>query len=126
MKNVLVVDDSRIMRNIVKNSYLRLNGDCNFLEASNGMEAYSVLKNSLVDLVLIDWNMPHFSGLEFLKKVRGIEKYKKLPIVMITSEHARYNVLEAIKSGVNAYLVKPFTDEKFASTIVSLKRMVHA
>lgn len=120
MKNVLVVDDSRIMRGIVKNSFLNLKIPAQFYEASNGAEALHLLNENPINLVLIDWNMPMVTGIDFLKKVRGMPQYKELPIIMITSEAARYNVVEALKAGVTGYLIKPLNDEKFKKTILGL------
>ncbi len=117
MKNVLVVDDSRIMRNIVKNSFTALSIPHQFFEARNGAEALHILGEHKIDLVLLDWNMPMMSGLDFLKRVRKIEAYAKLPVVMITSEAARYNVVEAVKNGITAYLVKPVSQAAFEKTI---------
>ena len=121
MKNVLVVDDSRIMRGIVKNSFLNLKIPAQFLEAANGAEALHILSENPINLVLIDWNMPMVSGLDFLKKVRGMSEYKDLPIIMITSEAAKYNVIEALKAGVTGYLIKPLNEENFKKTILGLK-----
>jgi two-component system chemotaxis response regulator CheY len=113
VKSVMVVDDSRIMRNIVKNTFELLKIPCNYLEAANGEEAFKVLLTNKVDLVLLDWNMPGLSGIDFLKKVRSMEQYKSIPIIMVTSESARLNVVEAIKSGVTAYITKPIDDKVF-------------
>ncbi len=120
MKTVLVVDDSRLMRTMIKSALRNLNIDGTFIEASNGAEALHLLESNPIDLVLLDWNMPLLSGLDFLKKVREQDAYKTLPIVMITSEAARYNVVEAVKHGVTAYLVKPINQEAFEKTIMSL------
>jgi two-component system chemotaxis response regulator CheY len=117
MKTVLVVDDSIIMRNIVKNTFSQLKIPCQFLEAANGEDAMKKLETSKVDLVLLDWNMPKLSGLDFLKAARGMEKYKNLPIVMITSEAARLNVIEAMKNGATDYIIKPVTEKIFAEKI---------
>jgi two-component system chemotaxis response regulator CheY len=113
MKTVLVVDDSRIMRNIVKNTFSELKIPCQFLEASNGREALRILESQPVNLVLLDWNMPELSGLDFLKKVRVMDLYKKLPIIMVTSESARYNVVDALKNGATDYIVKPVNERIF-------------
>ncbi len=121
MKNILVVDDSRIMRNIVKNTFDTMNIPCQYIEAENGKEALRALEGNEINLVFLDWNMPHLSGLDFLKEVRTNPKYEKLPVVMVTSEAARYNVIEALKSGVSAYLIKPVSVDKFKKTLESIE-----
>jgi len=112
-KTVLVVDDSRIMRNIVKNTFTSMNIPCEFVEAGNGKEALLQLEKQDVHLVLLDWNMPELSGLEFLKKIRAMDKYKALPVIMVTSEAARYNVIEALKNGATDYIIKPVNEKNF-------------
>ena len=113
MKTVLVVDDSRIMRNIVKNTFTELKIPSQFLEAENGQKAYQLLETNKIDLVLLDWNMPEMDGMEFLKKVRAMPDYKDLPIIMVTSESAKYNVVEALQAGATDYIVKPVHDKVF-------------
>ena len=113
MKTVMVVDDSRIMRNIVKNIFTELKIPCQFIEATNGKEALQQLQNQTVNLVLLDWNMPELSGIDFLKAVRSMDQYKNLPIVMVTSESAKYNVIEALKAGATDYIVKPINEKIF-------------
>jgi len=117
MKNILVVDDSRIMRAIVKNHFTEQKITCEYFEAADGSQALDILMTQPIDLVLLDWNMPKLSGIEFLKKVRAIEKYKKLPIIMVTSEKARYNVIEALKTGASDYIIKPINSRLFAEKI---------
>jgi two-component system chemotaxis response regulator CheY len=113
MKTVLVVDDSRIMRNIVKNTFSELKIPCQFLEAGNGKDALVVLQSQEVHLILLDWNMPELSGIDFLKKVRTMEQHKNLPIIMVTSESAKYNVIEALKNGATDYIIKPVNEKIF-------------
>jgi two-component system chemotaxis response regulator CheY len=113
MKTVLVVDDSRIMRNIVKNTFSQLRIPCQFIEAGNGRDALKELQSQEVHLVLLDWNMPELSGIDFLKTVRAIERYKNLPIIMVTSESAKYNVIEALKNGATDYIIKPVNEKIF-------------
>ena len=113
MKTVLVVDDSRIMRNIVKNTFEKLKIPVLFLEAGDGKQALHVLGTNQVDLVLLDWNMPNLTGIDFLRKIRSIEKYKETPIIMVTSESSKLNVVEAVKEGVTAYITKPINDKVF-------------
>ena len=120
MKTVLVVDDSRIMRNIVKNYFSDLKIPCFFIEAVDGTEALEQLGKQPVDLVLLDWNMPRLSGIDFLKKVRAVEKYKKLPIIMVTSEAARYSVIEALKMGATDYIIKPINGKIFREKLTKI------
>jgi len=107
---ILIVDDSRIMRNIVKNTLKALNlVNETFLEAADGQEAWSILESQEVSLLFLDWNMPNLNGLELVKRLRATAKFQSLPIIMVTSEAAKYNVIEAVKAGVSDYLVKPVT-----------------
>jgi two-component system chemotaxis response regulator CheY len=101
------------MRNIVKNTFASMNIPCQFVEAGNGKEALAQLEQQEIHLVLLDWNMPELSGLEFLKKIRAMEKYKNLPVIMVTSEAARYNVIEALKNGATDYIIKPVNEKSF-------------
>jgi two-component system chemotaxis response regulator CheY len=120
MKTVLVVDDSKIMRNIVKNTFSSLNIPCQYLEAGDGEEALRQLENNKTDLVLLDWNMPKLSGIDFLRKVRAMEKYKDLPVIMVTSEAARLNVVEALKAGATDYIMKPVSEKVFMEKIAKI------
>ena len=106
---ILVVDDSRIMQNILKNTFDEKEawGKTDFLTASDGEEALSIMSANKIDILLLDWNMPKLDGLAVLKKIRQSDKYKKLPVIMITSEAAKYNVIEALKAGVSDYIIKP-------------------
>jgi two-component system chemotaxis response regulator CheY len=101
------------MRNIVKNTFSLMKIPCQYVEASNGREALEQLVNQKIDLVLLDWNMPQLSGIEFLKTIREKEEYKNLPVIMVTSEAARYNVIEALKNGATDYIIKPVNEKNF-------------
>ncbi|MDR1904351.1 MAG: response regulator [Treponema sp.] len=120
MKNVLVVDDSRIMRSIVKNTFGLLKISCQFIEASNGKEALQIITSQKIDLVLLDWNMPELSGIDFLKTVRAKDEYKDIPIFMVTSEAAKYNVIEALKSGATDYIIKPINEKTFQEKLAKI------
>ena len=109
----MVVDDSRIMRNIVKNTFEQLKIPVSFIEAEDGIKALQVLVKNKVDLILLDWNMPNLSGIDFLKKVRAINSYKDIPIIMVTSESAKLSVVEAVKEGITAYITKPINAKVF-------------
>ena len=111
---VLLVDDSRTIRNIQKNVLSQL-GHTEILEAGDGVEALKVLETQTPDLVLVDWNMPNMDGLTLVTKIR--ETNKTLPLIMVTTEAEKSRVLEAIKAGVNNYVVKPFTAEMLSGKI---------
>ncbi len=109
MAKILVVDDSSTMRRIITNT-LKTIGQENIVEAADGVEGLATLTaNPDVTLVLTDWNMPNMNGLDFLTKVR--ESNKTIPVIMITTEAEKQNVVTAIKAGANNYIVKPFTPE---------------
>ncbi len=107
---ILVVDDMSTMRRVIK-SILNQLGYSNIDEAENGKDALSKLSSSHYDFVLTDWNMPEMDGLELVKAIRQDPNLKDLPILMVTAEAKKENVLEALKAGVNNYIVKPFTAE---------------
>ena len=106
--NILVCDDSQVMRRINSN-ILREYGipeQCIY-QADSGAEAISVTNLHDIDLFLIDWNMPEVDGLELVAAVRKMDRHKTTPIIMVTAESGRYNVVEAIKAGVTSYVIKP-------------------
>ena len=107
---ILVVDDSSTMRRIITNVILQLGYKKDDIEeAENGQIAWELLNNSQFDVVLTDWNMPIMSGLDLVKLIRNEDKYASLPIIMITTEGGKAEVVTALKAGVNNYIVKPFT-----------------
>lgn len=107
---ILVVDDFATMRKIIKNILTQL-GFKNIFEADDGTSALEVLKKEKIDIIISDWNMPKMNGLELLKKVKGDPNLKDIIFIMVTAEAQKDNVIEAIKHGVNQYIVKPFTPE---------------
>ena len=121
MKTVLVVDDSRIMRNIVKNTFSELKIPCDFLEAENGAKALQLLETNKVSIIFLDWNMPEMDGMQFLKKVRSMPDYKNLPIIMVTSEAAKYNVVEALQNGATDYIIKPVREKVFMEKLAEIQ-----
>ena len=112
---VLLVDDSRTMRNIQKNALGEL-GYTDLVEACDGQDALSKLGGAKPDLILLDWNMPNMDGLTFLKEMRKTDK--ATPVIMVTTEAEKSRVVEAIKAGVNNYVVKPFTTDELSERIV--------
>ncbi len=108
---ILVVDDFSTMRRIIKN-ILKQIGFNNVDEAENGQTALAKIGDGgNYDFVISDWNMPEMTGIELLKQVRANEATKDLPFLMVTAEAKKENVVEAVKAGVNNYIVKPFTAE---------------
>ncbi len=105
---ILVVDDFSTMRRIVKNLLKDL-GFSNMEEADDGNTAFPLLKSGGFDFLVTDWNMPGMTGLELLKKVRVDENLADLPVLMVTAESKREQIVEAAQAGVNGYVVKPFT-----------------
>jgi two-component system chemotaxis response regulator CheY len=98
------------MRRIVKNLLQEL-GYQNVQEADDGKTAWPMLQNGSFDFVITDWNMPLMPGLDLLKAIRADEKLKSLPVLMVTAEAKREQIVEAVQAGVSGYVVKPFTAE---------------
>lgn len=113
---MLLVDDSKTMRNIQKKVLSTL-GEIEFAEAGDGLEALTIIAATPAgfDLVLVDWNMPNMDGLTLVGKIR--ETDKKTLLVMATTEAEKSRVLEAIRAGVNNYVVKPFTPESLIEKV---------
>jgi two-component system chemotaxis response regulator CheY len=105
--DVLVVDDASAMRRIVRGLLKEL-GFKNIREADNGQVALDELKRRKADLVVSDWNMPEMSGIDLLRAMRSDEALKNIPVLMVTAEAKKENILAAIQAGVNNYIVKPF------------------
>jgi two-component system chemotaxis response regulator CheY len=121
---ILLVDDSKTMRSIQKKTLEKLGG-VEFVEASDGLEALTAIAahGNTINLMLVDWNMPNMDGHTLVNRVR--EKDKATPIIMCTTEAEKSRVLDALKSGVNNYVVKPFTPEtlldKVNQTLAKIK-----
>lgn len=105
---ILVVDDFSTMRRIIKN-LLRDLGFNNTTEADDGTTALPLLQAGGFDFLITDWNMPGMQGIDLLKAVRADPKLQKLPVLMVTAESKRDQIVEAAQAGVNGYIVKPFT-----------------
>ncbi len=112
----LVVDDFSTMRRIIKNFLTDL-GYTNITEADDGKTALPVLKSGVVDFLITDWNMPGMPGLELLKEVRNDPVTKKIPVLLVTAEAKREQIVEAAQASVNGYVVKPFTAQTLKEKI---------
>jgi two-component system chemotaxis response regulator CheY len=104
----LVVDDFSTMRRIVKNLLHDL-GYVHVTEADDGKTALPILKGGGIDFLITDWNMPGMPGLELLKQVRADPALSRLPVLMLTAEAHREQIVAAAQAGVNGYVIKPFT-----------------
>jgi len=113
---ILTVDDFSTMRRIIK-SMLRQLGYNNIVEAEDGAAALHLMQREKVDFVISDWNMPHMSGLDLLKAIRADENLKPMPFLLVTAEALKEHVVEAVKAGVDNYVVKPFTAETLKEKI---------
>ncbi|GLP94956.1 chemotaxis response regulator CheY [Paraferrimonas sedimenticola] len=105
---VLVVDDFATMRRIIKNLLKDL-GFTNIHEADDGQTALPMLRDGSFEFVVTDWNMPGMQGIDLLKAIRSDDSLKHLPVLMVTAEAKRDQIITAAQAGVNGYIVKPFT-----------------
>ncbi|MFQ5462318.1 MAG: response regulator [Phycisphaerae bacterium] len=111
---ILLVDDSRTIRSIQKNVLKQL-GYTDILEAEDGVQALKIFNETVPDLMLVDWNMPNMDGITLVRKIREINK--TVPMMMCTTEAEKSRVLDAVKAGVNNYIVKPFSVESLSEKI---------
>jgi two-component system chemotaxis response regulator CheY len=115
---VMSVDDSKATRQFIKRAIDVLGFE--FLEAADGKEGIELLEreNANVDLILLDWNMPVMNGMEMLEIMRSHDLFKHIPVTLVTTEHERDKVFEAIDKGAKNYLIKPFSQEDLISKIM--------
>jgi two-component system chemotaxis response regulator CheY len=109
LAHAMVVDDSRTIRKLLSHTLKELGYEVS--EAENGRAALDALNASAapVNVILTDWNMPEMNGLEFLKQVRGDEKFQQIPVIMVTTETEMEHMVMAMEAGANEYVMKPFT-----------------
>lgn len=121
----LVVDDFSTMRRIVRNLLKEL-GFSNVQEAEDGVDALNKLRRDKFEFVASDWNMPNMTGIELLKAIRADAGLKHLPVLMITAEAKKENIIEAAQAGASGYIVKPFTsgtlDEKLKKIFLNMQK----
>ena len=118
MPKVLVVDDSAVMRKIIKKNIADSGMVVSdYIDAGDGKQALDAVSKNDIDLILCDWNMPNMSGIEFVKTLRSLNLPKKIPVIMITTEGSDAKVTEAKASGADGYLTKPFTPDQIRDTL---------
>ncbi|MCX4192953.1 MULTISPECIES: chemotaxis response regulator CheY [unclassified Methylophaga] len=122
---ILIVDDFSTMRRIIKN-LLRDLGFNNTQEADDGTTALPILQAGGIDFLITDWNMPGMQGIDLLKAVRADEKLSTLPVLMVTAETKREQIIEAAQAGVNGYIVKPFTAATLKEKIEKIFERINA
>jgi two-component system chemotaxis response regulator CheY len=121
---ILIVDDFSTMRRIIKN-LLRDLGFTNTAEADDGLTALPMLQSGNFDFLVTDWNMPGMNGIDLLRTVRADERLKNLPVLMVTAEAKRDQIIEAAQAGVNGYVVKPFTAQGLKDKIEKIFERVN-
>lgn len=122
---ILVVDDFSTMRRIVRNLLKEL-GFSNVYEAEDGVDALRKLRAETFNFVVSDWNMPNMTGIDLLREIRKDASLKHLPVLMVTAEAKRENIIEAAQAGASGYVVKPFTavtlDEKLQKIFLTMQK----
>ncbi|WP_161781313.1 chemotaxis response regulator CheY [Pseudomonas sp. Ant30-3] len=121
---ILIVDDFSTMRRIIKN-LLRDLGFTNTYEADDGTTALPMLQNGSFDFLITDWNMPGMSGIDLLSYVRADDRIKHLPVLMVTAEAKREQIIKAAQAGVNGYVIKPFTAQVLKGKIEKIFERVN-
>ena len=123
--NVLIVDDSKIVRRVLTNTIKRYfkapeYKELNVFEAEDGLVAMEIMAKERVDIMLLDWNMPNMNGEEVVGAVRAHTEWNKTRIIMATTEGSKESVLKMIKKGANGYMVKPFQEEAIFNTLKTI------
>ncbi len=115
---LLTVEDSAIVRKIIRRAGEAL--EMEVLEAENGLQGYELItsRDGNVDVILLDWNMPGMNGLELLKKLKGDERYRHIPVMMVTTERHPAQIIEAVQAGAAHYMMKPFTIDELTKKIL--------
>ena len=125
----LIVEDSRPTRNLIKNyiNEIKLDKNCVFIEAEDGEGALDILKTKYVDFVLLDWHLStEITGLDILKKIRSTIGWKNMPVIMITGDSDKMNVIEAIKNGANDFASKPIDKKSFCEKVIKAMSNIKA
>jgi len=113
---ILAIDDSPTMRRIIINTLKRFGYD-DVVEAVDGKDALAKMKVERFNFIIADWNMPEMDGFEFVKVIRSMDEFKDIPVLMVTTRSIKEDIMEAMRIGVNNYVVKPFTPETLKQKI---------
>ena len=122
---ILVVDDFSTMRRIIKN-LLRDIGFTNVTEADDGTSALQMLEKGDFDFIVTDWNMPGMQGIDLLKAIREDPELAALPVLMVTAESKKDQIIAAVQAGVNGYVLKPFTAQTLKEKIEKIFQRLEA
>lgn len=120
---VLIADDIVTMRKVVAKIFREL-GFTDVIEAHDGQDAWNKIQTMEIGLIISDWDMPHIAGIDLLKKVRAEEKFKHIPFILMTADAQADQVNDAIKSGVDQYIVKPFSQDSFKGKLAAAHKKV--
>jgi len=121
---ILIVDDFATMRRVIRN-LLKSLGFENFEEAEDGTKALKILNKTQIDFVVTDWNMPNMTGIELLREIRKDSKLSHIPVLMVTAEQKREQIIAAAQAGVNGYIVKPFNGETLSEKIDKIFKRIN-
>ena len=119
-KHILIVDDSESIREVI--SFILENAGHEIDQAIDGMDALKYLDGSLYDLIITDLHMPNMNGLELIKEIRLLDKYRFIPILFLTTESQTVKKMEAKKAGATGWLIKPFAPEKLLIAVNKVTR----
>jgi two-component system chemotaxis response regulator CheY len=122
--NILIVDDMEAIRSMIK-ACLRELGAAKITSTFNGEEAWKIIQNQRIDMIVCDWDMPKTTGLELLQLVRSKEETKHIPFLMLTASNEKGRVVSAVEAGVNDYLSKPFKPKELEFRVIKLLRKVN-
>jgi two-component system chemotaxis response regulator CheY len=123
----LIVEDSRTARNMIKNLIfeMKIGKAGRFFEAESGESSLEILLKYDIDFIFMDWNLAtEMTGIDVIKMVRKMDKYKKIPILMISSENDKFHVVESLKIGANDFIVKPIDQKSFSEKVLKLAALI--
>lgn len=122
-KTVMLVDDSEVIKKIVRSAVAPLGIE--LIEASDGAEALGIIKKSYenINLILMDWNMPKMNGFELLSTLKANKQYQSIPVIMVTTESGKGNIVKAMQAGAKNYILKPFETEELVKKIMQVPGM---